>query len=65
VIAYEPSFIEIRHVETGFLQQVLYFTGLKVLSVDSTLNTHLVAESSDSSDFQHVFKLKQLLEGNQ
>jgi RHO1 GDP-GTP exchange protein 1/2 len=60
IVAYEPSFIEIRHVESGQLQQVLHTTNLRVLSVDPVM-THCVMDNSDSP-YQHIFKLKQLHE---
>ncbi|KAJ3362024.1 guanine nucleotide exchange factor 10-like protein [Kappamyces sp. JEL0680] len=59
IIAYEAMFIEIRHIETGQLQQVIHTPNLKVLSVDPAL-TYCVAESVDSPEFQTVFKLRQL-----
>jgi hypothetical protein len=60
IIAYEPSFIEIRDVDSGVLQQVINTSNLRVLSVDPSI-THCVMDNTDSP-YQHVFKLKQLQE---
>jgi hypothetical protein len=57
VIAYDPSFVEIRHIETGHLQQVIHTQNLKVLSSDPNV-MDCVTESDDDS--LHVFRLKSL-----
>lgn len=58
IVAYEPSFIEIRHVDTGQLEQVIHTPNLRVLSVDPAMS-HCVIDNVDTP-YQHVFKLKQL-----
>jgi hypothetical protein len=42
VLAFEPTFVEIRHVETGFMSQVIQGNNLRLLFADtppSTTNT--------------------------
>lgn len=56
LIAYEPSFIEIRNVATGQLKQVIHARNLRVLNVD--LNSTLCV--MDGKDHQHLFKLTEL-----
>jgi hypothetical protein len=56
IIAYEPSFIEIRNLETGYLQQVIHTSNQRVLSFDQSFG--LCASDSFSSDqHQHIFRL--------
>ena len=63
IIAYEPSFIEVRHLESGNLQQVIHTSNQRVLSFDQTLG--LCASDSASSDqHQHVFRLKLISHDN-
>jgi hypothetical protein len=57
IIAYEPSFIEIRHLESGALQQVIHTSNLRVLSFDQAFGL-CASDSSSSDQHQHVFRLK-------
>jgi hypothetical protein len=35
VLAFEPSFVEIRHIETGFMTQVIQGTNMRLLFADT------------------------------
>ncbi|KAI8897331.1 CNH domain-containing protein [Globomyces pollinis-pini] len=56
IIAYEPSFIEIRDIRTGQLQQFIPTSNLRVLGTDYPL-LHCVMDSNEFQDQQYVFKL--------
>lgn len=56
IIAFDTSFIEIRHIETGNIQQVIHAQNLRVLSVDPSV-MECVMDSPDL-DSQIVFKLR-------
>ena len=56
IIAYEPSFIEIRHLETGHLQQVIHTSNQRVLSFDQSFGL-CVSDSFTSDQHQHIFCL--------
>ncbi|KAJ3283439.1 RHO1 GDP-GTP exchange protein 2 [Borealophlyctis nickersoniae] len=59
IIAFEPKFIEIRHVDTGELQQVIPTSNLRCLNVNPD-RLHCVMDSVQ--DYQHVFRLHALFE---
>ncbi|ORX91433.1 CNH-domain-containing protein [Basidiobolus meristosporus CBS 931.73] len=54
-IAFDPSFIEIRHIETGELAQVIVAKNLRPLCIESN-TVHCVADSI--LDYQSVSQLK-------
>ncbi|KAK9768512.1 RHO1 GDP-GTP exchange protein 2 [Basidiobolus ranarum] len=54
VLAFDPTFIEIRHVETGNLEQVIPCRNLRTLNANSN-SIHCVANTF--MDYQYVFKL--------
>ena len=56
VITFEPSFIEIRDVETGALQQILATQNLRTLNVDANMLDCVMA--SNHPEFQHIFRLQ-------
>ncbi|KAI8799445.1 CNH domain-containing protein [Cladochytrium replicatum] len=39
ILAFDPTFIEIRHVETGFLQQVIPVRNLRTLTTHATMDS--------------------------
>lgn len=55
ILAFDPSFVEIRHVETGELQQIIPTNNLRTLNVNVDA-LHCVVDLS--SDFQQVFRLR-------
>ncbi|KAJ3054651.1 RHO1 GDP-GTP exchange protein 2 [Rhizophlyctis rosea] len=55
IIAFEPNFIEIRHVDTGALQQVILSHGLRVLNPNPDA-MHCVMDGN--GEYQHVFRLR-------
>ncbi|XJO72365.1 hypothetical protein BDV3_003492 [Batrachochytrium dendrobatidis] len=55
IIAFEPSFIEIRHVDTGELQQIIQTNNLRALNADSDA-LHCAMDLMD--DMQQVFRLQ-------
>jgi RHO1 GDP-GTP exchange protein 1/2 len=59
IIAFDPSFIEIRNVDTGLLQQVIHTPNLKVLSTDPSLMDCVM---DGDGDLLQVFRLKLLAE---
>ncbi|ORX87634.1 CNH-domain-containing protein [Basidiobolus meristosporus CBS 931.73] len=54
ILAFDPTFIEVRHVETGNLEQVIPCHNLRTLNTSSD-SIHCVANTF--MDFQYVFKL--------
>ncbi|RIB09946.1 CNH domain-containing protein [Gigaspora rosea] len=56
VLAFEPSFIEIRHVETGHLEQIIAGQNIRYLYSDSRGNI-LVATNDPTTDNSEVFSL--------
>ncbi|KAJ3031123.1 RHO1 GDP-GTP exchange protein 2 [Rhizophlyctis rosea] len=57
ILAFEPNFIEIRHVDTGQLQQVIPTHNLRVLNGDAGV-MHCVMDSV--GEFQHVFRVRRV-----
>ncbi|CAI2166629.1 18259_t:CDS:10 [Funneliformis geosporum] len=57
VLAFEPSFIEIRHVETGLLEQIIEGHNMRCLYSDSRGNI-LVVTTDQTTDSSEVFSLK-------
>ncbi|CAG8462623.1 2782_t:CDS:10 [Funneliformis mosseae] len=57
VLAFEPSFIEIRHVETGLLEQIIEGHNMRCLYSDSRGNI-LVVTTDQATDSSEVFSLK-------
>ena len=57
IIAFEPNFIEIRHVDTGALQQVIPSFGLRVLNPSPEI-MHCVMDGN--GEYQHVFRLREV-----
>ncbi|ORX87091.1 CNH-domain-containing protein [Basidiobolus meristosporus CBS 931.73] len=55
VLAFDPTFIEVRHVDTGNLEQVIPCRNLRKLNVDSNA-IHCVANTF--MDYQCVFSIK-------
>jgi hypothetical protein len=58
IIGYDPSFIEIRHIDTGSLQQIIPVTCLRVIDHDPTSPDCVM----DVGEQQLVFRLKPLTE---
>ncbi|KAI9092393.1 CNH domain-containing protein [Phlyctochytrium arcticum] len=56
VIAYEPSFIEVRHVDTGELVQIIPTSNMRPLNTNPDF-LHCV---DSVGDFQHIFKLRKV-----
>ncbi|CAG8665312.1 13719_t:CDS:10 [Dentiscutata erythropus] len=57
VLAFEPSFIEIRHVETGLLEQIIAGHNVRYLYSDSRGNI-LVATNDTTTGNSEVFAMK-------
>ncbi|TPX61224.1 hypothetical protein PhCBS80983_g01303 [Powellomyces hirtus] len=57
IIAYEPSFIEIRNVETTLLQQIIPTANLRTLNSETR---HVVVEALHAPDMQNVCRLVQV-----
>jgi len=57
VLAFEPSFIEVRHVETGHLEQIIEGHNMRCLYSDSRGNI-LVVTTDQATDSSEVFSLK-------
>jgi len=57
VLAFEPSFIEVRHVETGLLEQIIEGHNMRCLYSDSRGNI-LVVTTDQTTDRSEVFSLK-------
>ncbi|CAB4399307.1 unnamed protein product [Rhizophagus irregularis] len=57
VLAFEPSFIEVRHVETGILEQIIEGHNMRCLYSDSRGNI-LVVTTDQATDSSEVFSLK-------
>ncbi|KAH6579904.1 hypothetical protein BASA50_006377 [Batrachochytrium salamandrivorans] len=55
IIAFEPSFVEIRHVDTGELQQIIPTNNLRALNSDPDV-LHCVTDLT--TDVQQVFRLQ-------
>ncbi|KAJ3068674.1 RHO1 GDP-GTP exchange protein 2, partial [Quaeritorhiza haematococci] len=55
IIAYEPYFIEVRHVDTGEIQQIIPTSNLRPLNTNSD-SLHAVMDSP--TEYQHVFRLR-------
>lgn len=57
VLAFEPSFIEVRHVETGLLEQIIEGHNMRCLYSDS--RGHIVVSTCDPvTDSSEVFSMK-------
>lgn len=57
VLAFEPSFVEIRHIETGLLSQVIQGFNLRLLFADtppSVTNT-ATQQYNPHQGYQYVF----------
>ncbi|KAK9692898.1 RHO1 GDP-GTP exchange protein 2 [Basidiobolus ranarum] len=57
VVAFDPSFIEIRHVETGSLEQVIVCNGLKCLSNGENTGVIYCVMRPKHATHQCVFQL--------
>ncbi|KAI8911205.1 CNH domain-containing protein, partial [Powellomyces hirtus] len=57
IIAYEPSFIEIRNVETTLLQQIIPTANLRTLNSETR---HVVVDALHAPDMQNVCRLVQV-----
>ncbi|KNC95938.1 uncharacterized protein SPPG_08691 [Spizellomyces punctatus DAOM BR117] len=55
IIAFEPSFIEVRHVDSGELQQIIPTQNMRTLNTNPEF-LHCVMDSA--LDFQHIFRLQ-------
>eukprot|EP00842_Homolaphlyctis_polyrhiza_P000294 jgi/Hompol1/1265/HPOL_002670-RA len=55
ILAYDPSFIEVRHVDTGELQQIIPANNLRSLSIHPD---SLYCVMDLPNDFQQVFRLQ-------
>ncbi|KAI9205831.1 CNH domain-containing protein [Polychytrium aggregatum] len=55
VLAFDPTFIEVRHVDTGILSQVIPVTNLRPLNIDSSL-IHGVSDTA--FDSQSIFRVR-------
>ncbi|RHZ82349.1 hypothetical protein Glove_109g121 [Diversispora epigaea] len=57
ILAFEPSFIEVRNVETGLLEQIIEGHNMRCLYSDS-LGNIVVATNDPVTDSSEVFSLK-------
>lgn len=68
VLAFDPSFIEVRHVETGALEQVIPMGSLRSLSthtdaIHGVATQVLPGPNPVLSEYQHIFQMVCLKEG--
>jgi RHO1 GDP-GTP exchange protein 1/2 len=58
IVAFDSSFIEIREVESGNLQQIIYGSNIKLLSDDPKAMECVSHTNEYDPESQHVFRLK-------
>ncbi|KAI8897330.1 hypothetical protein BC833DRAFT_621321 [Globomyces pollinis-pini] len=58
ILAYDPSFIEIRHIETSLVQQIIRTHNLRGLTSENGL-LHCVMDCPNNPEYQLLFRLKQ------